>query len=81
MCELGIDLRSRVPERLTDELASQAQWLITMGCGDACPVVPGVHRGDWPIQDPKDQPPEVVRTIRNEVESRVRALIAMHGWN
>ena len=81
MRELGVDLAGREPQRLTDELARQAQWLITMGCGDACPVVPGVHRDDWPIQDPKDQPPEVVRAIRDEVESRVRALIAAQGWN
>ena len=81
MRELGVDLVGREPQRLTDDLASRAQWLITMGCGDACPVVPGVHRDDWPIQDPKDQPPAVVRAIRDDLESRVRALIAAHGWS
>ena len=81
MRELGVDLAGREPQRLTDDLASRAQWLITMGCGDACPVVPGVHRDDWPIQDPKDQPPAVVRAIRDDLESRVRALIAAHGWS
>jgi arsenate reductase (thioredoxin) len=80
MRELGIDLADRTPRRLTDDLARQAQWLITMGCGDECPVVPGVHRDDWPIQDPKDQPPATVRAIRDELDARVRALIATHGW-
>ncbi len=80
MRELGVELAGRAPQRLTEDLARQAQWLITMGCGDACPVVPGVHRDDWPIQDPKDQPSEVVRSIRDEVDARVRALIATHGW-
>jgi arsenate reductase len=76
----GVDLSARVPQRLTEGLARQAQWLITMGCGDECPVVPGVHRDDWPIQDPKDQPGEVVRAIRDEIDERVRALIETHGW-
>ena len=80
MRELGVDLSARVPQRLTDDLARQAQWLITMGCGDECPVVTGVHRDDWPLQDPKDQPPEVVKQIRADIGARVLALINDHGW-
>ena len=53
----GIDLSAQTPQKLTPELAATAQWLITMGCGDECPVVPGAQRDDWPIQDPKGQPP------------------------
>jgi arsenate reductase len=70
----GVDLSSKVPQRLTPELASTASWLITMGCGDECPVVPGARRDDWPIQDPKGQPPEVVVRIIDEIETRVRQL-------
>ena len=80
MQELGVDLSARVPQMLTPSLAHQAQWLITMGCGDECPVVPGVHRDDWPMQDPKDRPPEIVRAIRDELDTRVGALIATHDW-
>jgi arsenate reductase len=80
MRDLGCDLSARVPQRLTDDLARQAGWLITMGCGDECPIVPGVRRDDWPIQDPKDQPPAVVRAIRNDVDARVRSLIEAQGW-
>jgi arsenate reductase len=75
--------RSDVPNEaaaLTDDLARHAQWLITMGCGDECPVVPGVKRDDWPLADPKGQPPEVVRAIRDEIDTRVRRLIDTHGW-
>ena len=78
--ELDVDLADRTPQKLTEDLARRVQWLITMGCGDECPVVPGVHRDDWPIQDPKDQPGEVVRAIREEIDERVRALIETHGW-
>ncbi len=80
MRELDVDLSHRTPQKLTEDLARRAQWLITMGCGDECPVVPGIHRDDWPIQDPKDQPGEVVRAIREEIDERVRALIETHGW-
>jgi len=52
----GIDLSGATPQKLTDAVAHQAQWLITMGCGDECPVVPGAHREDWPIRDPKGSP-------------------------
>ena len=53
---------------------------ITMGCGEACPVVPGLKREDWPIEDPKGQPVETVRRIRDEVRARVERLVAAHGW-
>jgi arsenate reductase len=80
MRELGVDLSAVQPQRLTDELAHQAQVLITMGCGDACPVVPGALRDDWPLEDPKGKPVERVREIRAEIQERVRALVAAHGW-
>jgi arsenate reductase len=80
MRELGVDLAAVQPRRLTGELAHQAQVLITMGCGDACPVVPGALRDDWPLEDPKGKPVERVREIRAEIQERVRALVAAHGW-
>jgi arsenate reductase len=80
MRELGVDLSGVQPQRLTDELAHQAQVLITMGCGDACPVVPGAIRDDWPLEDPKGKPVERVREIREDIRERVRALIRQQGW-
>ena len=80
MCEIGVDLSTRRPQKLTDALAHEAQWLITMGCGDECPVVPGTHRDDWPLPDPKGQPIAQVREIREEIAQRVAVLIADHGW-
>jgi arsenate reductase len=80
MRELGVDLDGVVPHRLTDVLASDANILVTMGCGEECPVVPGVEREDWPIDDPKGQPVEQVRQIRDEVDGRVRALLVERGW-
>jgi arsenate reductase (thioredoxin) len=79
MKEVGIDLSSAVPKRLTDELVTGAQLLITMWCGDKCPYVPGLRTDDWPLRDPKGRPIEEVRGIRDEVEQRVRALIAREG--
>jgi arsenate reductase (thioredoxin) len=72
----GIDVSASVPQKLTPALASTANWLITMGCGDDCPVVPGARRDDWPIPDPKGQPPEVVDRIVDDIEARVRQLLA-----
>ena len=66
--------------KLTPELAQQAQVLVTMGCGDQCPYVPGAKRDDWPLEDPKGQPVEKVREIRDEIRSRVQALIEREGW-
>jgi arsenate reductase len=80
MRELGVDLTGVQPQRLTDELAQQAQVLITMGCGDACPVVPGAIRDDWPLEDPKGKPVERVREIRDEIRARIRELVARSGW-
>ena len=71
----GIDVSAGVPQKLTPELAGSARWLITMGCGDACPVVPGTRRDDWPIEDPKGQPPAVVDSIIDDIDRRVRLLI------
>jgi arsenate reductase len=80
MREVGIELSNARPQRLTEELAATGQVLITMGCGDTCPVVPGVRRDDWPIQDPEGQPPQKVRQIRDEIAGRVERLIEGHGW-
>ncbi len=79
MKEVGIDLNEAKPQKLTDELAREAQLLITMGCGDKCPYVPGLRRDDWPLMDPKGLPIEEVRKIRNDVKSRVQALLASEG--
>lgn len=75
MREVGIDLSDAKPQRLTEELAKAAELLITMGCGDQCPHVPGLRRDDWPLRDPKGLPIEEVRAIRDEVKSRVEALL------
>ncbi|HWI19506.1 MAG TPA: hypothetical protein VNT81_17250 [Vicinamibacterales bacterium] len=72
----GIDLSTQRPQKLTPELAATANWLITMGCGDECPVVPGTRREDWPLQDPKGQTPDTVNAIINEIDQRVRSLHA-----
>jgi arsenate reductase len=76
MREVGIDLSGAVPQKLTPELAQQAQVLVTMGCGDKCPYVPGARVEDWPLEDPKGQPIERVRQIRDEIRQRVADLIA-----
>jgi len=76
MQEIGIDLSNAKPQKLTDELAQDAQLLITMGCGDKCPYVPGLRRDDWPLRDPKGQPMEEVRAIRDEIKNRVQSLIS-----
>jgi len=80
MREVDLDLAGAQPQLLTTELAMGASLLITMGCGDACPVVPGLRRDDWPLQDPKGQAPAVVRTIRDDIAARVRDLLAREGW-
>jgi arsenate reductase len=76
MREVGIDLAAAVPRKLTDELARDATMLITMGCGEACPVVPGLRREDWPLEDPRGKPLERVREIRDEVRARIADLVA-----
>jgi arsenate reductase len=80
MNETGIDLSQQQPQFLSDELAREASLLITMGCGEACPVVPGLERRDWPLEDPKGQPIARVREIRDEVRERVLALVAERHW-
>jgi len=80
MREVGIDLSGARPQLLTDELARGAQLLVTMGCGEACPYVPGLARDDWPLDDPKGQPIARVRAIRDDIRDRVSALVAREGW-
>jgi protein-tyrosine-phosphatase len=72
---VGIDLSAAKPQKLTAELAAGAEMLITMGCDDDCPYVPGLQRDDWPLPDPKNQPIETVRTIRDEIAGRVKELL------
>ena len=81
MRESGIDLSAAKPQRLTEELAAGAQMLITMGCGDECPVVPGLRRDDWPLSDPKGQPIDRIREIRDDIRARVAELLAREGWS
>jgi len=76
MLEEGIDLSAATPEKLSNEKVEESDYVITMGCGDACPYFPGKTYLDWPLADPKDQPIEVVRQIRNEIKANVLALIA-----
>ena len=71
----GIDLSARIPQKLTPEVAATADWLITMGCGDECPVVPGVRRDDWPIADPKGRSPDAVTAIIEDIDRRVVAFL------
>ena len=80
MNEIGIDLAGNKPQKLTEEIAACADVLITMGCGEACPVVPGVERDDWPLEDPKGKSIERVRGIRSEIERRVGALLTARNW-
>ena len=76
MREVGVDLSNVKPQKLTDTLAREAQIHVTMGCGDACPYVPGARVEDWPVQDPKGQPIETARVIRDEIARRVVDLVA-----
>jgi len=76
MREVGIDLSHAKPQKLTAELAQDAEILITMGCGDDCPYVPGLRRDDWPLPDPKDQVIDSVRQTRDEIRRRVLDLLA-----
>jgi arsenate reductase (thioredoxin) len=80
MREVGVDLVAASTTKLTPELAQQAQLLVTMGCGDECPFVPGAKRDDWPLEDPKGKKIERVREIRDEIRDRVQALIEHEGW-
>ena len=80
MREVGIDLSAATPRLLTTEVAAGGRLLVTMGCGEECPYVPGVEVQDWPLEDPKGKPIERVREIRAEIEERVAALIEGRGW-
>lgn len=76
MKELGLDLADRKPRLLTRELAEQADIVVTMGCGDECPYIPGKTYIDWDLHDPSGQPVETVRAIRDDIRSRVNDLVA-----
>jgi arsenate reductase len=80
MGEVGIDIAAAKPQLLTTEVAAGARLLVTMGCGEECPYVPGVEVQDWPLEDPKGQPVERVRAIRDEVQRRVAVLVEDRGW-
>jgi arsenate reductase len=80
MREVGIDLGGATPRRLTEGLARTASMLVTMGCGEACPYVPGLTMVDWQIPDPKDRPLEEVRVIREAIQACVVRLLHAHGW-
>ena len=75
MLEEGIDLSTAKPEKLSDDKVLESDYVITMGCGDACPYFPGKTYLDWPLTDPKDQPIEVVRGIRDDIKAKVEELI------
>ncbi len=76
MDELGLDLRTETPRLVTTELAQWADLVVTMGCGDACPYIPGTRYIDWDLPDPRGQDLDAVRTIRDEIRARVAALVA-----
>jgi arsenate reductase len=76
MRELGIDLDGRKPQKLTDDLAAWADIVVTMGCGDECPYIPGKRYIDWDLPDPAGRPLSEVRQTRDEIERRVRALLS-----
>jgi arsenate reductase (thioredoxin) len=75
MLEIGIDVADRIPQELTRELAEEADVVITMGCGDQCPFIPGKRYIDWDLQDPKGRPMGEVRPIRDEIRRRVAVLV------
>jgi arsenate reductase len=75
MREVGIDITGAVPQRLEYETAKSSDVIITMGCGDACPVFPGKRYEDWELTDPAGQPIEIVRQVRDEIRSRVETLV------
>lgn len=75
MAEVGLDITDQSPRALTSAMALESDVIITMGCGDACPVYPGKRYLDWALDDPKGQPVEVVRSIRDDVKQRVQLLL------
>jgi arsenate reductase len=80
MREVGIDLSSAKPRYLSTDLAKDAHIVVTMGCGDECPLIPGVERDDWALDDPKGQPLETVRHIRDEIRRNVAELVKERKW-
>ena len=80
MNEVGIDLSNERPTLLDQDLARTASLLITMGCGEACPVVPGIERDDWPLEDPKGLSIEHVRKIRDDIRARIERLLGERRW-
>lgn len=81
MREVGVDLSGARPQLLTAAMIAEARQLVTMGCGEACPVAPpSVVRDDWPLEDPKGKPLERVRAIRDEIRERVELLVRGEGW-
>jgi protein-tyrosine-phosphatase len=76
MAEVGIDIAGFTPQRFTDELLDMVDVVVTMGCGDTCPFIPGKRYVDWPLDDPKGRPIEDVRRIRDEIKSRVEDLVS-----
>jgi len=80
MREVGVDLAGARPRLLSDELAADADLLVTMGCGEACPLIPDLERDDWPLDDPKGRPPDEVRRIRDQIRDRVAALLRARSW-
>ncbi|MCP3065543.1 arsenate reductase ArsC [Myxococcus sp. K38C18041901] len=80
MADAGLDLSAARPQQLTNELAKGAHWLITLGCGEVCPNVPGLQREDWPLDDPQGKSEVLVHRIRDEVAARVAGLLEREGW-
>ena len=76
MAEVGVDISGQRPQRWSDEVVRAADVIVTMGCGDACPIYPGKRYEDWELTDPAGQPLDVVREVRDDIEARVRALMA-----
>jgi len=76
MAEVGIDISDAIPAKLNDELARGNDLVVTMGCGDACPYIPGTKYEDWELTDPAGQPIELVRQVRDDIRSRVEQLVA-----
>ena len=76
MAERGIDITGAEPQRWTDDMVSSVDVVVTMGCGDTCPVFPGVRYVDWELDDPAGKPVDEVRPVRDEIEFRVRSLLA-----
>lgn len=80
MREVGIDLSDQKPQELTVKVQGQADFLVTLGCGESCPAIPPFRRADWELDDPAGQPIDQVRRIRDDIRSRVADLVAARGW-